>query len=109
MLRSLACGVALALFLGSVVADDKPDTVSWERESNGIDLKLDVGKDKLKFHVFSGDNGVVVTCKMSLDKDGLVKATVTDVEEKGNFPTKPAVGMEFSFKWKVDGDTATLS
>jgi hypothetical protein len=115
MFRSLACGFALISLVGSSAADDKKDPkdkpalVSWERESNGIDLKLDVGKDVLKVHVFSGENGMIATCKMTVDKDGLVKATVTEVEEKGNFPAKPKVGFEFSFKWKVDGETATLS
>ena len=34
---------------------------------------------------------------------------ITEVEEKGNFPNKPKVGIEFSFKWKAKGDTAELS
>jgi hypothetical protein len=109
MFRLLASGFALTVLLGSVVAEDKPAVVSWERESNGIDLKLEVGKDTLKFTVFNGENGAIATCKTTTDKDGVVKVTVTDVEEKGNFPAKPKKGFEFSFKWKVDGNTATLS
>lgn len=111
MLRLFAGGFALALLLGAAAADDKKDdkAVSWERESNGIDLKLDVSKDKLVINVFQGDNGVIATCKMKVGKDGLVEAAITKVEEKGNFPAKPKVGLEFSFKWKVSGDTATLS
>jgi hypothetical protein len=113
MVRLLAGGLLLALLIGPVAADDKKDSkekyVSWEREANGFDLKFDFGKDKLKLNVFNGENGVIVTCKMSMDKNGLVKATVTEVEEKGNFPQKPKIGLEFSFKWKVEGDTGTLS
>ena len=109
MLRSVISGLALVLLLGPSRADDKTDTVSWERESNGIDMRVDMGKDKLKMAAFGGENGVIVTCKMTIDKEGLVKATITDVEEKGTFPNKPKVGLEFSFKWKVDGDKATLS
>ena len=109
MFRLLAVGFGITLLLGAVVADDKKDFVVWERESNGIDLKMEMGKDTMKSHVFNGENGVILTCKITMDKEGLVKAKVTDVEEKGNFPAKPKVDFEFSFKWKVDGNTATLS
>jgi hypothetical protein len=113
MFRLLTCGFALALFIGPVAADDNKDPkeklVAWERESNGFDLKFEFGKDKLKLNVFNGENGVIVTCKTTIDKNGLVKATVTDIEEKGTFPQKPKKGLEFSFVWKIDGDKATLS
>jgi hypothetical protein len=114
MSRLLACGFALTLLLGSATAEDKRDSkeeklVAWERESNGIDLKLEFGKEILKVNVFSGENGVIVTCKATIDKNGMVKATVTEVEEKGNFPSKPKTGLEFSFTWKVEGNTGTLS
>jgi hypothetical protein len=113
MFRLLAGAFVLALLMGSAAADDKKDSkeklVSWERETNGFDLKLEFGKDKVKVNVFNGENGVIITCKMTMDKKGLVKVTVTDVEEKGTFPQKPKVGFEFSFTWKVEGDTGTLS
>jgi hypothetical protein len=113
MLRLLAGGFALALLLGPVAAQDKKDekdkAVVWERESNGVDLKFEFGKDTMKLTAFNGENGAIVTCKTKTDKDGVVMATVTAVEEKGNFPPKPKVGFEFSFKWKADGDKATLS
>jgi hypothetical protein len=113
MFRLLACGIALSALVGSVAADDKKDAeekyVTWERESNGFDLKFDFGKDKLKISVFNGENGMILTCKTTTDKKGLVKVTVTEVEEKGNFPQKPKVGFEFNFVWKVEGDKATLS
>ncbi len=113
MFRLLACGFALALLLGTASADDKKDSkdklVAWERESNGFDLKLEFGKDILKVNVFNGENGATLTCKTTIDKKGLVKATVTEVEEKGNFPQKPKIGFEFSFVWKVEGNTGTLS
>ena len=54
-------------------------------------------------------NGAVVKAKYTVDKDGVIKAKVTDVEEKGEFPAKPAVGFEFSFKFKIDGKTAKLT
>jgi hypothetical protein len=113
MFRLLAGSFTLALLVGSVVADDKTDPkekfVSWERESNGFDLKFEFGKEIVKLNVFNGENGVIVTCKMTIDKKGLVKATVKEVEEKGTFPQKPKIGFEFSFTWKIEGDKATLS
>lgn len=113
MLRLLAGVFCTAVLLGTVGAQDKKETkeklVAWEREANGIDLKLDVGKETLKISAFSGDNGVIATCKMTVDKTGKVKATITEVEEKGTFPAKPKVGLEFTFKWKVEGDKAMLS
>lgn len=113
MLRLLAGGFALALLLNPAIADDKKDEKDkapvWERESNGIDLKFEFGKDTLKLTAFNGENGAIITCKTTTDKDGVVKATVTEAVEKGNFPPTPKKGFEFSFKWKADGDTATLS
>lgn len=116
MFRLTAGGFALALSAALCAAADdkkepkeKPAGTVWEREASGIDLRLEVGKDTLKIAVFSGENGAVVTSKYEADKDGVVKAKVTDVVEKGNFPAKPKVGLEFSFKWKEKGDTAELS
>jgi hypothetical protein len=116
MFRSLAGVAALAVALTGVAAaqdkkvDDKAAlSGTWEREANGLDLKYEfVGKDTLKISVFGGENGAIVTGKYTVDKDGVVKIKVTDVEEKGNFPSKPPKGAEFTFKWKVKGDTATV-
>jgi hypothetical protein len=114
LFRTVAGVFALALFTGPLAAEDKKDkdkpaATTWTRESNGVDLKFEIGKDTLKGTVLSGENGFIATCKITMDKEGLVKATITEVEEKGNFPNKPKVGLEFSFKWKVDGDKAELS
>ena len=117
MSRPLVGAIALALvvFAGDTAASqDKKDkepglSGTWTREANGLDVKFEfTGKDTVKVSVFGGDNGVIATCKHSVDKDGLVKARITKVEEKGTFEAKPPVGLEFSFKWKVKGDTATL-
>ena len=118
MFRPLAGVLALTLVVlsgGTSPADDKKDekdtalSGTWLREANGIDLKLEFGeKNTFKLSAFGGDNGVIVTCKYTIGKDGEVRAEITKVEEKGNFPAKPPVGLEFSFKWKVKGDTGTL-
>ena len=115
MTRLLAGGFALTLALAAgpaAPADDKKDDKAlsgvWVREASGLDLKFEfTGKDTLKMTVSAGENAAIVTSKYTV-KDGVVKGKVTDVEEKGNFPGKPPKDFEFSFKWTVKGDTATL-
>ena len=110
MVRILAGTLGLALLINSSAAQDQKDkTTSWVREANGIEMTFEFGKDTLQVTAMQGDNGTVFTCKSTIDKDGVVKATVTESTEKGNFPPTPKKGFEFSFKWKVSGDTATLS
>jgi hypothetical protein len=107
-----ACALALVVASGSAAPADEKDkpalTGTWTREANGLDLKFVFAKDgTFKVSAFGGDNGVIVTCKYTVEKD-VVTATITKVEEKGNFAAKPPEGLEFSFKWKVKGDTAAL-
>ena len=113
MFRLLAGGFALALLVAPAAADDKETkdkpSGTWVREASGVDLKLEFTKDTLKGHVLAGENGFVATGKITVEKDGRIKVKITEVEEKGNFPNKPKVGIEFSFKWKAKGDTAELS
>jgi hypothetical protein len=117
MLR-VACGLVAVLVVGSALgADDKKDdkdkpklSGTWVREVEGFEVKFQFPKaDQLKVTVMTGGNGAVVTAKYETDKDGVIKATVTEVEEKGEFPAKPAKGFEFSFKFKIDGKKASLS
>jgi hypothetical protein len=113
--RLIVGGFVLALLAssGTSTAQDKKDPKQkppvWTREAEGIELTLEVGKDTLTLSAFRGDDGVTITCKTTTDKDGTIKATVTEVVEKGSFPAKPPKGFEFSFKWKVKDDTGTLS
>lgn len=111
MLRLFAGTLVVALAAGPAAADDKDKVTlsgTWTREANGLDLKFAFSKETFKFAVFGGENGVTITCKYAVEKDGTVKATVTKVEEKGNFPSKPPDGLEFSFQWKVKDGTASL-
>lgn len=112
-MRQLIAGlVVVAAGLTAGAADDKPSKPAgtWVRDSDGIELKFQFQpKDVLKITVTAGDNGAVVTSKYTQGKDGVLKCEVTDSEEKGTFPAKPAVGSKMSFKFKIDGKTATLS
>jgi hypothetical protein len=119
MSRLLACAVAVSA-LGFAVADDKKDdkkgdtpTLSgqWVKESDGFELIMKFTKDTLTTTAKAGDNSVIVTSKYTVDKDGKVKAEVTEVKETGTFPTKPEKGTKFTFTFKVDekAKTAKLS
>ena len=118
MFRLSGCAVAMTVMFvlaNRGIADDKKETIdpsragTWAREANGIELQIAFGpKNTLKLSVIAGDNGAIVSCKYTIGKEGEIKAEVIGVEEKGNFPSKPATGLEFSFKWKVKGDTGTL-
>jgi hypothetical protein len=60
-----------------------------------------------------GDSNVIaVICEYTVDKEGLVKAKITDFEGKDKLKEMVKemlpVGTEFSFKWKVKDDTAKL-
>ena len=55
---------------------------------------------------------IAVVCEYTVEKEGLVKAKITDFEGKEEakkmVKEKLPVGTEFSFKWKVKDDTAKL-
>ena len=113
----LCAAVAAALALGlTAPADDKKDEKdqplkgAWVKDIEGTELKFDFKtKTELIITVTAGDNGCTLTCKYEADKDGKFKASVTEVKEKGDFPSKPAVGYEFKGVFKIDKDTAKLS
>lgn len=117
MFRVIAGAFALAVVVASGAgshADDKPKpktpalTGTWVRESGGFDLTVEfTGADTVKIRAVGGDNGAEVTAKYTIDKKGMVKAKITKVKEIGKFPNE-LMGLEFSFTWKVKGDTATL-
>ncbi len=116
LVSSFAFAVVLVASAGSVAQNGKKDkkatgpTGVWTREAGGLEVKFDFtgGKSPFKATVLKGDDGFTATCKYDV-KDGVVKAEIAAVEEKGSFPNLPPVGFEFGFKWKSDGDTAELS
>jgi hypothetical protein len=54
---------------------------------------------------------ILVQCKYTVDKEGLVKAEVTELTGTAKDKVKEVVpvGLKFSFTWKVKDDAATLS
>ena len=109
-----ALSMAAAVLLGSfALADDKKEakkeeapapTGTWVREAEGLEVKFTFKKEALTIYVGGGGNSITCKAKYSIDKDGVLKATINDVEEKGDFPNKPAKGMEFTMKFTIDKD-----
>jgi hypothetical protein len=113
----LVCGV-LALACRLALADDgkgdkeKPiPSGTWEKKDAEPKLEF-TGEEKLTIFPHGGNVDIQIDCSYTVAKDGVVKVKITglrgadDVVEKvkGSVP----VGLEFSFKWKLDGDNATL-
>jgi hypothetical protein len=113
----LVCGV-LALACRLVLADDgqgdkdKPvPSGTWEKKDAEAKLQF-TGEDKLTIFPHGDSVDIQIDCSYTVTKDGLIKAKITrlggpdDVVEKvkGSAP----IGLEFQFKWKVDGDKAAL-
>ncbi len=112
MVRLIATAGLLALAgLTAAHAEDKKAAApsgTWVRENSGHELTFAFAKDSLTLKVIRDVNGADVTAKYAV-ADGVVKATVTKVDEIGTFPGKPPVGFEFAFKWAAKGDAATLA
>ena len=113
----LVCGI-LALTARTASADggrddkDKPAlSGTWEKKDAEPKLEF-TSKDNLTIHPHGDNLDFKIACSYTVTKEGLVKAKITrlggreDVLEKakGSLP----VGMEFQFKWKVEGNAATL-
>ena len=103
----------LLLATGFAFAEDKKDapklTGSWVREAEGLEIKFKFAEKTLDISVMSGGNGMTATADYTVDKDGVVKAKITKVEEKGEFPGKPAKNLEFTLKIVVKDKKATVS
>jgi hypothetical protein len=119
--NSLVCGAVLAcafvaLAGQSVAADDKKGDKDksapagvWQRTEG--DLKIEFAdKAVLKISPHGKDELILILCKYAVEKDGSVKAKVTELtgEAKDKVKDVLPVGYEFSFKWNAKDDAATL-
>jgi hypothetical protein len=113
----LVCGV-LALACRLALADDgkgdkgKPIPAgTWEKKDAEPKLEFS-GEDKLTIFPHGDNLDFQIECSYTVTKDALVKAKITRLggsdevveKAKGLVP----VGLEFHFKWKVQGVKATL-
>jgi hypothetical protein len=99
-------------------ADDKKDkdkpALSGIWELKGGETKIEFTGKKVVKIAPHGDSAIIaIVCEYSVDKEGVVKAKITEFEGKDE--AKEAVkgilpvGTEFSFKGKVKDDTAKLA
>jgi hypothetical protein len=120
MTRLLTALLAAALFAGfaPVRAEDKKDpkddkakpTGVWSKEADGLKLSFDFSKPDVVIVIAgAGENTLTLTSKYKIEKDGLIKATTSKIEVKGEFPVKPKDGYNFEFKIKIDGKKAKIS
>jgi hypothetical protein len=124
MMRAKAypCGVALAcsiLMLAGVIAaaddkaaKDKPALTSvWMLDGGEMKIEF-VDKKVMKLFPHGNSDVIVILCEYTIEKEGRVKAKITDFEGKDDAKEKVKeilpVGTEFSFKWKVKNETAKL-
>ena len=110
--RALLSYAALVLVGSLVRADDKPTlSGSWGKKDSEptLEFKQESG---LTIYPHGDDNAIQIECSYKLSKDGIVKVKVKDINapEKVLEQVKQVVpiGLEFEFKWKVDGEKATL-
>jgi hypothetical protein len=123
MARLLSALVAVVLLGGFAPAEDKkaddkkaddkkgaPSGVWTKKTDEGLTLQLDfTKKDTLLVTNSVDDKQLIITCKLSVDKDGKYTATATKVENKNDFPVTVSDKFEMTFKLKVEKDKATVS
>ena len=89
---------------------DVPTGVWLKKTDEGLSIQLDfTTKDTLVVTNGIEDKRLIITCKVTADKDGKLTAKATKVENKGDFPVTVSDKFEFSFKAKVGKDKVTLS
>ena len=111
----LACGLVVLASLSAAADDKKGDKDKsalagvWQRTEG--DLKIEFAdKSVLKISPHGKDELILILCKYTVEKDGSVKAKVTELtgEAKDKVKDVLPVGYEFSFKWNAKDDTAML-
>lgn len=109
----MRCAMLLAVFAVSFAqAEDQASalpTGTWTRETEGFNLRFTFKKDELTILAKTDEASVTVKCKLEINKEGVIKATVTEASPKGDFPEVPKADSEMQFKFKIDGKKAKLS
>lgn len=117
MARFLAAVAAVVLLGGATPAEDKkqekkdPPSGVWTKKTDeGLTLQLDFTKKGALVVTNSiDDKQLIITFKLSVDKDGKYTATASKVENKNDFPVTVSDKFEMTFKLTVDKDTAKVS
>lgn len=101
-----------------VVADEKKEAKdkpalsgTWTKKEGQMRIEF-TGKDTMKLHPHGDKAEIAVVCKFTIDKEGLVKAKISELEGSAELKEKAKnvipVGLEFQFQWKTKGGTATI-
>jgi hypothetical protein len=95
--------------------DDKDKTSlsgSWEKKDAEPKLKFTT-EGELTIYPHGDSANIQIKCSYTVTKEGLVKAKVKSLDGAEDVIEKVKnvvpVGMEFKFKWKVEGEAATLN
>jgi hypothetical protein len=83
----------------------------WEK--NDAEPKLEfTGEDHLTIYPHGDNLDFKIECSYTVSNDGVVKAKITSLDGREDVVEKAKasvpVGLEFQFKWKVEGTSATL-
>ena len=108
--------VAVVLFMAvPALAADKVDAKklkgTWQRELDNNKISFEF-KDEKTFRCVvkpnGADDGPTVDCEYTIEKDGTINFTITEIDKKGaeNFPNK---GDKFSFKIEAGKEKLTIS
>jgi hypothetical protein len=106
----LVCGVVALAAAAEEKKDDKA-ALSGTWAMKGGELKVEFAdKDTMKIFPHGKAEVLVIRCSYTADKDGLVKAKVTELEGEAKDKAKDhvPVGAEFTFRWKAKDGTAKL-
>jgi hypothetical protein len=121
MLKKISYGVLLVVgslvwTTGSCWADDKKEEKGnlsgiWAKKEG--ELKLDFStKEVMKIYPHGDKETISIACSYTIDKEGVVKAKITEIEGKEEFKEKVKkivpIGLEFTFKYEVKKDHAKL-
>lgn len=92
--------------------EDKPAlSGTWGKKDGELKIEF-VDKEVMKILPHGDKAPIAIVCEYAVDKEGLVKVKVTELEAKDEVKKKlqehAPVGLKFTFKWKKDGDAAKL-
>jgi len=115
MFRRVIPALVLLAFVTPLRAEDKVDAKklkgTWVREVDNNKISFEF-KDEKTFRCYLKPGGVedgpVIDCEFTLDKDGVMDFTITEIDKK-NVENLPDKGAKFSFKIVVEKDKMTIS
>jgi hypothetical protein len=107
--------IGLVFFAGpQCFAEDKEKPAlsgKWSKKEGQMQIVFP-GKDSVKLYPHGDKLEIAIVCSYTIDKEGLVKAKITDFEGKDEIKeqikNKYPAGFAFQFTWKTKGDAASL-